>query len=75
MTKSQKKGKKAYVDRKLGECFRWKSIAQCSKGDSCSFSHELASGNRGGGQRRKWTSVLVPPPNSKAKTDGEGDKT
>ena len=34
------KGKKAYVDRKVGECFQWKTNGQCSKGDSCSFSHD-----------------------------------
>ena len=67
------KGKKAYVDRKVGECFQWKSHGQCSKGDSCGFSHELASGNRGGGQRRKGQSSS-PAPNSKAKTDGEVEK-
>ena len=72
-TKSQK-GKKAYVDRKVRECFQWKSHGQCSEGDSCSFSHEQASGNRGGGQRRKGQSSS-PAPNSKAKTDGEGEKT
>ena len=33
-------------ERKVGQCFQWKG--QCSKGDSCSFSHDplLASGNR-----------------------------
>ena len=67
------KGKKAYVDGKVGECFQWKSHGQCSKGDSCGFSHELASGNRGGGQRRKGQSSS-PAPNSKAKTDGEVEK-
>ena len=41
-TKSSK-GKKAYVERKVGECFQWKAHGQCSKGDSCSFIHELAS--------------------------------
>ena len=51
VTKNQK-GKKAYVARKVGECFQWKSHGQCSKGDSCSFSHEPASGNRGGGSKR-----------------------
>ena len=35
VTKSQK-GKKAYVERKVGECFQWKAHGQCSKGDSCS---------------------------------------
>ena len=32
----ESKGKKASVDKKVG---------QCSKGDSCSFSHERATGN------------------------------
>ena len=70
VTKSQK-GKKAYVERKVGECFRWKAHGQCSKGDSCSFSHDrIASGNSGNGQRRKGRSSS-PAPNSKAKTEGE----
>ena len=33
VTKSQK-GKKAYVERKVGECFQWNAHGQCSKGDS-----------------------------------------
>ena len=37
------KGKKAYVERKVGECFQWKANGQCSRGDSCSFSHDPAS--------------------------------
>ena len=37
------KGRKAVVERKVGECFQWKAIGQCSRGDSCSFSHEQAS--------------------------------
>ena len=45
VTKSQK-GRKASVERKVGECYQWKAIGQCSKGDSCSFSHDPASGNR-----------------------------
>ena len=32
------KGKKAYIERKAGECFQWKAHGQCSKGDSCSFT-------------------------------------
>ena len=24
----------------MGECFQWKAHGQCSKGDSCSFSHD-----------------------------------
>ena len=45
VTKSQK-GRKARVVRKVGECCQWKAIGQCSKGDSCSFSHDPASGSR-----------------------------
>ena len=47
--------------KKVGECFQWKAQGQCSKGDSCRFSHDKqASGNSGGGkgQRRKKTIVL-----------------
>ena len=33
VTKSQK-GKKAYVERKVVECFMWKAHGQCSEGDS-----------------------------------------
>ena len=45
VTKSQK-GRKVSVERKVGVCYQWKAIAQCSKGDSCSFIHDRASGNR-----------------------------
>ena len=36
-TKSHK-GKKACVERKVGDCFQWKARGQSSKGDSCRFS-------------------------------------
>ena len=53
LTKS-KKEREACVERKVRECFQWKVHGQCSKGDSCSFSHDTqASGNRGGGQRQR----------------------
>ena len=45
VTKSQK-GRKVSVERKVGECYQRKEIGQCSTGDSCSFSHDRASGNR-----------------------------
>ena len=35
ITTSQK-GRKASVERKVGECYQWKASGQCSKGDSCS---------------------------------------
>ena len=71
-----KKGKKACVERKVGECLQWKAHKQCSKADSCSFSHDtMASGNRGADQRRKGRSSS-PASHSKAKqTDGgKGNK-
>ena len=73
--KSQKE-KKAYVERKVGECFQWKAHGQCSERDSCSFSHDIrASGNRRQGQRRKGR-PSAPTSHSKAKqTDGGGQKS
>ena len=54
--KSQE-GNKADVERKVGECFHLKAHGQCSKGDSCTSSHDkIASGNSGKGQRRKGRS-------------------
>ena len=68
VTKTQK-GKKAHVERKVGESFKRKAHGQRSEGDSCSFSHdELAQGDLYGGQRRKGRSSS-PAPNSRAKTD------
>ena len=72
VTKSQKR-KNAYVEGKVGECFQSKANGQCSKGDSCSFSHELATRNSGGVQRRKGQSSS-PTPKAQAQTDGEGQK-
>ena len=57
-SKSQN-GRKASVERTVGECCQWKANGQCSKGDSCSFSHDkIASGSSGSGQTRKgrWSS-------------------
>ena len=40
------KGQNSFTKRKTGECFQWKANGSCSKGDSCSFLHSRASGNR-----------------------------
>ena len=40
------KGQNSFTKRKTGECFQWKANGSCSKGDSCSFLHSHASGNR-----------------------------
>ena len=68
VTKSQK-GRKASVDRKVGECFHWKANGQCSKGDSSSFSNDPASGNRC--EQRQEGKSSSPAPNSQAQTDGK----
>ena len=73
VTKSQN-GKKANVERKVGECFQWKAHGQCSKGESCRFSHDTnASGNSGGSQRPTGR-PSSPAPSSKAKYTEKGDK-
>ena len=73
VTKSQK-GKKAHVERKVGEyLLHQKKHGQCSIGNSCSFSHdELEQGDLYGCQRRKGR-PSSPTPNSKAKTDDGGE--
>ena len=69
VTKSQK-GRQASVERKAGECFQWKAIGPCSKGDSCSFSHGLASGNRRDQRQEAQSSSLAP----KVQTQTDGKK-
>ena len=39
MVKNQ--GTKQREQRSLGECWRWKANGQCSKGDNCSFRHDI----------------------------------
>ena len=70
VTKSQE-GRKASVERKVGECYQWKAIGQCSKGDSCSFSQDPASGNRRDQRREGQSSSPSPAPKAQAQTDGK----
>ena len=53
VTKSQKGPS---VERKVGECHQWKAIGQCSEGDSCSFLHDPATGNRCDQRHKEQTS-------------------
>ena len=67
--KKSQKGNKAFVERKVSECFPWKAPGQCSEGDSCSFSHDPeVHGNKGKVQRRKRTIVFSRIP-SESETD------
>ena len=34
-------GKKQRVQRILGDCWQWETNGQCSKGDNCSFRHDI----------------------------------
>ena len=73
VTKCQN-GNKAYVERKVGECFQWKAHGEYSQGDSCSFSHDiLASGNRTRSETTR-TIVFSRIPFEGKQTDGEGQK-
>ena len=59
VTKSHK-GKKANAERRVGDCYQWKANGQCSKGDSCSFRHEPATGNRCAVGREEQSSSPAP---------------
>ena len=39
MVKNQ--GTKQREQRSLGDCWQWKADGQCSKGDNCSFRHDM----------------------------------
>ena len=41
-----KRAKNSYTERKTEECFQWKTIGSCSRGDPCSFLHTHATGDR-----------------------------
>ena len=34
-------GTKQHEQRSLGDCWQWKANGQCSKGDNCSFRHDI----------------------------------
>ena len=52
--------------RRVGECYQWKANGQCSKGDSCSFRHEPAYGQRCAGGPKEQSCLKA-----KAQTDGK----
>ena len=65
----ESKGREVSVGRKVGACYQWKAFGQCSKGDSCSFSHDRASGNRRDQKPEGQSSS--PAPKAQAHTDGK----
>ena len=50
-------GTKQREQRTLGDCWQWKANGQCSKGDNCSFRHDI-------NKRAKKTSQPNPSPSS-----------
>ena len=49
------KGQNSFTKRKTGECFQWKTDGSCSEGQSGSFLHALAAGNREPAQEKVWS--------------------
>ena len=54
--------------RTLGDCWQWKSNGQCSKGDNCSFRHDM-------NKRAKKTQPNPSPSSSTRKTEGNASRT
>ena len=50
------------VERRIGKCYQWKATGQCSRGDSCSFSH--------GSDRAQHAQSSSPAPKTQAQIDG-----
>ena len=55
---SRIRGQKKREQRSPGDCWQWKANGQCSKGDSCSFRHEI--------NKRAKTTPPKPSPRSSA---------
>ena len=71
LVKSQS-GRKVSVERKVRECYQWKATEQCSKKDSCNFSHGEAPRNRRGHGQKGQSSSLVPK--AWTQTDGKNHR-
>ena len=54
--------RKVSVEKKVGECHLWKATGQCSRGDSCCFSH--------GTDRGQKAQSSSPTPKAQTQTDG-----
>ena len=69
VTKSQK-GRKASVDRKVGECYQWKAIGQCSKKETYVVSVMIPRLETDAIRDKKGQSSSLAP-KAKAQTDGK----
>ena len=66
MVKNQ--GTKQREQRTLGDCWQWKSNGQCSKGDNCSFHHDI-------NKRAKSTQPNPPPRSSTRQNEKNASRT
>ena len=58
------------VETKHGDCSRWPSKGQCSKGDACSFKHDEEKGKR----KIRNPTRCPRDPNRYSEGDGKGTK-
>ena len=56
-------GTKQREQRSLGDCWQWKANGQCSKGDNCSFRHDM--------NKRAKSTQPNPYPRSSTQQSGE----
>ena len=61
-------GTKQREQRTLGECWQWKANGQCSKGDNCSFRHDI-------NKRAKATQPNPSPSSSTRQNDRNASRT
>ena len=66
-----RKGNKANVERKVGDCWQWWATGQCSKGYSCGFHHGVRASGKGS-ELHKKERTSSPAPNSKTTLEGKG---
>ena len=69
MTQSRK-GNKANVERKLGDCWQWQATGPCSKGYSCGLHHGVGGFGDGSEPHRQKERTSEEEPNKKTKKGG-----
>ena len=61
-------GTKQREQRTLGDCWQWKANGQCSKGDNCSFRHDI-------NKRANRHSRIPSPSSSTRQNEGNASRT
>ena len=64
----QNQGTKQRVQRTLGDCWLWKANGQCSRGDNCSFRHDIH-------KRAKRTQLNSSPGSSTQQNERNASRT